>query len=114
MKKTATELIKTWIDLIDRRYNPENDTIPNAPRVTHTDKVLCDMISDLAGKIDSMEEGKPQPQVEAIQAAYNCLRMALGDWYEFDLQHQPDMTHFQCKRAIEFVEYAMRCSDGRA
>ncbi len=119
MNKTATELIKNWSELIDRRYDPENDTIPNAPRVTHTDKLLCSMISDLAKKIDSLEEKVTKPAymlgtVEAIQAAYNCLRMALGDWYELDPQHQPDMTHFQCKRAIEFVEYAMRCSDGRA
>ena len=56
MNKNATELTKKWTELIDLRYDPENDTIPNAPRVTHTDKLLCDMISDLAEKIDSLEE----------------------------------------------------------
>lgn len=114
MNKTATELIESRLNRLARDYDPENDIIPNAPRVTFTDSLLSSMIADLARKIDSIEASKPQPQVEAIQAAYNCLRMALGDWYEFDLQHQPDMTHFQCKRAIEFVEYAMRSSDGRA
>lgn len=114
MNKTATELIESRMNRMKRDYVKENDIIPNAPNVTFTDMTLMTMVYDLARKIDSMEAGKPQPQVEAIQAAYNCLRMALGDWYEFDLQHQPDMTHFQCKRAIEFVEYAMRSSDGRA
>lgn len=107
--KKATELIETRVGLLMYRYNPENDIIPGAPQVTYSDRVLLSMVEELAKKIDELEaRNEPLAQVEAIQSAYNCLRMALGDWYEFDLQHQPDMTHFHCKRAMDFVEYVMR------
>ena len=109
--KKATDLIETRVNLLMYRYDPENEIVPGAPVVTYSDRVLLSMVEDLAKKIDELEgqiTSEPMTQVEAIQAAFNCLRMALGDWYEFDLQHQPDMVHFQCKRAIEFVEYAMR------
>jgi hypothetical protein len=40
---------------IERRYNPENDLIPNAPRVTYTDHVLIEVIKELLERVEKLE-----------------------------------------------------------
>lgn len=39
--------IKADIERIERKYNPEFDTIPNQPSVTNTDMTLLEMIKSL-------------------------------------------------------------------
>lgn len=40
---------------VERRYNPENDLIPNAPSVTYTDHVLIEVVKELLERIEKME-----------------------------------------------------------
>lgn len=46
MSQAANEL-----DRVDARYDPENDLIGGAPRVTHTDKVLIDVVREILEEI---------------------------------------------------------------
>lgn len=42
---------KNELDRVADRYDPENDLIDGAPRVTHTDKVLIDVVEEILEEI---------------------------------------------------------------
>ncbi len=44
------------IQELEDRYNPENDVIPNAPRVTHTDHQLLVLVEKLLDRVESLEQ----------------------------------------------------------
>lgn len=47
--------LKHRIEWIDHRYNPENDTIPNTPSVTWTDKELLDIVNNILTMLDVLQ-----------------------------------------------------------
>jgi len=49
------QIAKQSLYLLEDRYNPENDLVPEAPRVTHTDKVLLDAIHSLMQRTENLE-----------------------------------------------------------
>lgn len=49
------QLIRMDLYKIEDRYDPENDLIPDVPRVTHTDKVLLDAINFLLARVESLQ-----------------------------------------------------------
>lgn len=49
------QLIRGDLDRVELRYDPENDLIPEAPPVTHTDKVLLEAIRFLLARAESLE-----------------------------------------------------------
>jgi len=55
MKQARIDLIKAKIDIVGRRYNPENDTIPGAPIVTWADSYILDIISVMANVIETQQ-----------------------------------------------------------
>lgn len=46
---------KNELDRVAARYDPENDLIEGAPRVTHTDKVLIDVVKEILEEIGDRE-----------------------------------------------------------
>ncbi len=44
------------LNRLELEYDPENDLIPNAPAVTHTDEVLLSAIFDLIEVVEKLEE----------------------------------------------------------
>lgn len=51
------------VDRIYRRYDPENDLIPNAPRVTHTDAVALEAIAMIGGAVKELVNDLFKPEV---------------------------------------------------
>jgi hypothetical protein len=43
------------IQSLERKYNPENDTIPNTPSVTFTDYQLIEMMGALLSVIEDLQ-----------------------------------------------------------
>ena len=78
-----TEHLKTRLERIDQRYNPEWDIIPNQPPVTWTDKELLDILNNVLQMIDVLQDrivqlekdldkaGIPQATKQRSQERYN-------------------------------------------
>ena len=65
MKPRNLNAILSITEHLDRQYNPENDLMPNAPRVTATDnylltciKYLAEIALDLQTQLDALEKTK--------------------------------------------------------
>lgn len=56
MKSNRINSIKSKIEQIERRYNAENDTIPDAPTVTWTDDAILTIIKELVNVIVTQQE----------------------------------------------------------
>lgn len=56
MKASRTTIIKNRIEAIERRYDPENDTIPGAPAVTWADGQLLDCIERLVDVVEDLQD----------------------------------------------------------
>lgn len=68
MASNQIEIIKSRIQRIEARYNPEEDIIPGAPAVTYTDYELLNMIRFLLIMVDSQ-----QAQIDSIAGALKIL-----------------------------------------
>jgi hypothetical protein len=42
------------LELVSRRYDPENDLIPGAPKVTHTDYVIIEALKESIAHIATL------------------------------------------------------------
>jgi hypothetical protein len=51
-----TQRIISYAKSIEKRYNPENDVIPNAPAVTYVDYELVNMIEMLVQVVDDLQD----------------------------------------------------------
>ncbi len=50
------QIILASLERISRKYNAENDTIPGAPAVTHTDMAITDAIVNLVSIIEEQQK----------------------------------------------------------
>jgi len=66
---------KNELDRVDARYDPENDLIDGAPRVTHTDKVLIDVVKEI---IEDDDLATIKAEVFAISKDLHSIKRELG------------------------------------
>jgi len=56
MKANRITIIINDIEMIERRYNPENDTVPGQPSVTWTDNQLLNIARGLVDIVRTQQE----------------------------------------------------------
>jgi hypothetical protein len=59
--------IEQTIERLNDLYNPERDLIIGAPRVTHTDYKIVEMISDLLSHVKALESRISELEDEASE-----------------------------------------------
>jgi hypothetical protein len=59
-----TQRITSYAETLEKKYDPENDVIPNAPQVTYADYKLVNMIEMLVLVVDDLQD-----QIDKLKGA---------------------------------------------
>lgn len=85
---------------IIHRYNPENDTIPNGPRVTWAEGALADAVVALAEHIDHLQQ--QVDRLEAMVQSHEALTQRATPPEAAEFPHGEFPNYFELKHEAEF------------